>query len=131
MEKRNGLTVEDVEVGAEDWEKLKVELSKETFGAYKDKATQQFKKVLLDKISWISEKCWPEVLELRLKEMNRVIEAGKKMGVTAASIFTEAEIKELAEQFAPFRVLEMNEEIRSLLFRVLNAKGVNFLAVRM
>lgn len=86
---------------------------------YKEKAAEQFRKLVLEKIEWISKDCWPSNLEFQLKKLNNIIEAGKKMEVTTASTFSELEIQELADQIGPFRVLEMNGEIQSILIGIL------------
>lgn len=92
---------------------------------YKEKATEQFKALLLDQVKWLAEKCWPSNWEHNLKKLNGIIEAGKKMQVTTASTFSEAEIEEIATKLIPFRVLEMNAELQALLIQALENKGVH------
>ena len=64
-------------------------------------------------------------LEMRLKEIDEIIEAGRQLGVTNADIITAEEIKQLVADFTPLRVLEMSSEVRVSLIEVLVSKGID------
>lgn len=91
----------------------------------KETAKVQFAKLMKAKARWLANNCWPSHLEFKLKQINEIIEAGRKMGVTTASLLDEKEIKEYAEKFAPLRTLEMVSDIYALLVFALEAKGVH------
>jgi len=91
----------------------------------KERAKAQFAKVVKEKVDWIAARCWPCNIAVNLKEMNNIIEAGQKMEVTTAIIFNEEEIKKLVEDFTPLRTLKMDADIKALLIRTLEDKGIH------
>lgn len=91
----------------------------------KERSKVQFAKVMKAKVRWLAKNCWPSHLEFKLKEINEIIEAGRKMEVTTASLLDEKEIKEYAEKFAPLLTLEMGNDVYALLVFALEAKGVH------
>ncbi len=120
---------EDEPGGAQDRRLLLrrcVVLEKIELERYKEKAKAKFTEALNKQADWIANDCYACNLESNLQKLNAIIEAGKQMGVTNALVFEEAEIKFLAEQFSPFRILDMKAEVYGLLIQVLvGEKGVH------
>jgi hypothetical protein len=89
-----------------------------------EKAKLQFKKLAKQNVEWIAHKCWPFNLKSQLEQLNELIKAASEVGAINASLMTEVEINDLAKTFAPFRTLEMGEEVHSRLVFKLEAKGI-------
>lgn len=91
------------------------------------KAADKFGETMRDKVDWIAEHCWTSVLDSKLNEINSIIEAAQKFGVTTAAPFTQEEINQLIIELTALKDLEMYDEARDHLIGVLltTAKGVD------
>lgn len=97
-------------------------LNMETLRKESEKA---FVEQIRDKVIFLAERCWVMNIKGHLEEINEIIQAGRKMGVTNASQFSEEEIAELVEDLTPLRTLEMKAPARAHLVSALAKKGVD------
>jgi hypothetical protein len=66
----------------------------------------------------------PFAVDSYLSIINRVVEAGRAMGVTEAENFTKAEIAQIVHDISPLAELEMYKEVREYLLPLLTAKNL-------
>lgn len=88
-------------------------------------AEEAFVAQMRDKVVFLTEKCWVIHIGSWLKEINDIIEAGKKMGVTSAETFTPDEMAEMVADLTPLRTLEMKTTARIHVVSFLAKKGVD------
>jgi hypothetical protein len=67
-------------------------------------------------------RCWPHMIGTYLRAINNLVEAGRKMGVTEAELFTAEEISAISAALGPLAELEMWDDIRDYLTPQLIAK---------
>lgn len=89
----------------------------------KDKAREQFQKLVRKEFVFITTTCYAGNIPGAFTSINEYIEAARELDVTEATAFDESEIKALVSQLSPFRVLRMNEETRAIVLPALQKHG--------
>lgn len=88
-------------------------------------AEKKFAAEIIDKVGYIAGECWARHVEFKLGEINEVIAAGRKLQVTDAKQFSEAELKELEADLLTLKHLGMKNEIIDHLSKALITAGVS------
>lgn len=88
--------------------------------------SEAFKRKLQEHVTFMAEKCWPENLEGFLKDLNRIIKAGVDLeAVEDVMVLPDDEVKAVATNLFPLRVLDMKREARQYLVDILIKQGVS------
>ena len=92
----------------------------------KEKAKQQFEKMIKEEVQWIAKNVWPENVKHRLNRISRIIEAAKQLEAIDDEIelLNELEVNKLTEKIVPLRILEMTDEVELILIDALISKNI-------
>ena len=91
----------------------------------REESEKAFVAAVQEKVQWLAEDCWPSNLKHYLMELNEIIVASIKMGVSTATIFSKEEIDELVADLTPLRTLGMKKVARAHLISALAKKGID------
>ncbi|MDP3741052.1 MAG: hypothetical protein Q8R08_01865 [bacterium] len=92
---------------------------------YKDEAAVAFGIALRDKINWIAEKCFNDVVANKLREINEILVVAQRFGTTKVAPLNEGTVKVLIGELQDLKTMGMTKAAKRHLERVLISNGVD------
>jgi len=96
-------------------------------GSLKEKAEKQFLSLIGKKVLFLADKCWPTHVGNTFREINDLIEAGKKLeapSAVSAKVFTDQEIDQMVGRLSPLLELEMKEDVKAAVVEAMTSHQI-------